>query len=570
MKAAWSAPRSCRALILLVVLVMIALLALLAASYAFLVQANINAVMANQERFQARMAAESGIQRVIVLLRKNPDDAEYSEDLSRWYDDPKEFQGGLVYGTEGKDKLASRREVDTTWDPKATAVWRYNLVASNLDDPTTIRYGITDECSRLDLNAATETQLRLLFQEVIPPDQEHEVDVDQLVDSLLDWRESGGSARPKGAKDQYYQSLTPPYRCKSAPFSTVEELLMVRGFTAWVVFGEDYNRNNLLDFNEDDGDASFPPDNADGRLFAGVAPFLTVWGREWNTSNGNRPRINLNLSDKEKLQELLEKDFDANIVNYIMSVRGAGKTFTSVMNLLPAPPPPEEEEESESTSQPGATTQPRTSQPTSASASENAEGDGEGLSDLQQSESASEKTPKVKLPTYQNLTDEEPPGTYETLPRILDLLTASPMPTFSGRINVSTAPREVLATIQELSDAEVEAIVAARREATGVEKATPAWLLTKGALSETKFRMLLDGADLLTPKAGGIITTKSSVYRAEALGYADHLGVVERINVAFEMRGPIAQVLYYRNLTGLGPAYNPHGVEQRGPTHRSN
>ncbi|MFH1417749.1 MAG: hypothetical protein ABII12_05610, partial [Planctomycetota bacterium] len=61
----------------------------------------------------------------------------------------------------------------------------------------------------------------------------------------------------------------------------------------------------------------------------------------------------------------------------------------------------------------------------------------------------------------------------------------------------------------------------------------------------------------------------SSVFRVETIGYADHVGVVERLNVVFELRGPIAQVLYHRNLTGLGPAYTPHGLERRGITDQS-
>jgi hypothetical protein len=32
------------------------------------------------------------------------------------------------------------------------------------------------------------------------------------------------------------------------------------------------------------------------------------------------------------------------------------------------------------------------------------------------------------------------------------------------------------------------------------------------------------------------------------------------------MRGPMPQVLYTRNLSSLGPAYRPHGIEQRGGT----
>ncbi len=183
--------------------------------------------------------------------------------------------------------------------------------------------------------------------------------------------------------------------------------------------------------------------------------------------------------------------------------------------------------------------------------------------DLDESESESENTRVVKVPVYENLTEEEPPADYDDLALILDRLTVDAMPVFSGRINVSTASPHVLATIEELTEEEVDAIVTARVELDGLEKATPAWLLTQNVLDEAKFRMLLEGKDLLDAKAGGIITTKSSVYRVEALGYADHLGVVERVNVVFEMRGPIAQVLYHRNLTGLGPAFTPHGIDKR-------
>src|SRR6185503_18301260 len=105
-----------------------------------------------------------------------------------------------------------------------------------------------------------------------------------------DWRENGPTPRPKGAKDEYYLSLNPPYRAKGAPFATVEELLLVKGFTGWIVFGEDYNRNGLLDPSENDGDATFPPDNSDGALFPGVAPFLTLWSRENNQSSDGRTR----------------------------------------------------------------------------------------------------------------------------------------------------------------------------------------------------------------------------------------------------------------------------------------
>ncbi len=548
-----------RGMILLVVLIMVVLLALLAASYTYKVHAHANTVLAEHYRFQARMAAESGIQRAIVLLRRNPEDPEYTDDLNQWFDNPEEFYGGIVYSIEdasGSETFREREETgadeDATYDSQAEAVWRYSFYARNYDEPDKVRYGLTDECSKLDLNRATEDQLRTLFEMVIPDDPDNDVDIDVLVDSLLDWRERGGGPRANGAKDSYYQTLKPPYRCKSAVFSTVEELLLVRGFTGWVLFGEDYNRNGLLDANERDDDDSFPPDDGNEELFAGIAPFLTVWSREMNTSNDNRPRINLNLQDLDKLQEKMEEYFDGNLISYVMDVRSSGASFNSVMNLIPAPPPPEEEEDVYEEELPPESTLEEGEETTSQPGIENGEESQGDLSDQEQTSDTSENVQAPSQPVYQNLTAEEPPGSYEDLPLILDRLTAQAVPVFSGRLNVSTAPREVLAMIEELTEEELDAIVAARPEAPGEELATPAWLLTQGVVDENKFRQILDK-----------ITTKSSVYSIESVGYADHLGVVERLSVVLEMRGPIAQVLYYRNLTGLGPAYTPHGVEER-------
>jgi len=550
-----------RGLILLVVLVMVALLALLAASYTFMVSAHLKTVIAQTDEFQARMAAEAGVQRAIVTLRETPGDVD------SWFDNPDAYHAALVLGQEGDVGSATfqQRSDARTYDASAKPAWRYTLYAPNFDDPKQTRYGITDECSRLDLNVATDQQLFQLFLQVIPPnsDQFQVAPIDDLVHSLLDWRSPGNKARPGGAKDDYYEALDPPYRAKSAPFSTVEELLLVRGFTAWVVFGEDYNQNGLLDPNEDDGDTSFPPDNGDGKLFRGVAPYLTVWSQDMDTTGTNSPRVNLNMQDLDKLQSRLqEAQISGDLINYIIGVRSGGARFNSVMNLIPAPPPPEpagnasDSQQNQATSQ--ATTQASGLGATSQPDNGNAGGGRGGLTDQNGANGRSENQGAGNVPTYRNLTDVEPPGTYDDLPVILDRLTVNPSPFFQGRINVSTAPREVLATIEGISPAEVDAMVAARKELRSEDKSTPAWLLTQGVLDENKFRQIL-------PR----ITTKASVYRVESVGYADHIGVISRIMMVIQMRGPIPQVLYYRNLDSLGVAYNPYGEERRALANRS-
>ncbi|MFQ5429015.1 MAG: hypothetical protein ACE5E1_01790 [Phycisphaerae bacterium] len=545
-----SGDRPRRALILVVVLIMIVLLSLLAAGYTFMVRAHLNTVIADMEQFQARMAAEAGAQRAIVALR------ETRGDVDSWFDNPEDYRAALVWGEEGDEGEAvfQTRSDARTYDSRAEPAWRFTLYAPNTDDPDTARYGFTDESARLDLNVATEAQIRRLFEMVIPDDPDNPVELDVLVDSLFDWRTRGTRPREHGAKDDYYLSLDPPYRCKSADFSTVEELLLVRGFTAWVVYGEDYNQNGLLDPNEDDGDVSFPPDDANGELFRGVAPYLTVWSMEMNTSGDNRPRIHLNLTSPEDLEEKLqEESFNGDLITYIIGIRSQGGTFPSVMNLLPAP---EADERDTGSDQPPVSTQPTGDAATSQPDNGNADGSGGGLTDQDGANGTSENQPSQ--PAWVNLTDEIPPGTEDDLPLILDRLTTDSPGQLRGRINVSTAPREVLAMIDELTEQELDALVETRKELPSAEKSTPAWLLTKGIVGKEKFYRIL-------PK----ITTKSSRYRIESVGYADHVGVISRIMMVIEMRGPIPQVLYYRNLDRLGPAYTPYGEERRGQNNRS-
>lgn len=75
---------------------------------------------------------------------------------------------------------------------------------------------------------------------------------------------------------------------------TVDQLALLAGFSLASLDGEDLNRNGVLDPNEDDGDASPPLDNADGRLDFGLREYLTVHSVERLTGDNGEPRINLN------------------------------------------------------------------------------------------------------------------------------------------------------------------------------------------------------------------------------------------------------------------------------------
>lgn len=96
----------------------------------------------------------------------------------------------------------------------------------------------------------------------------------------------------------------------SAPrlFTTPDELRLISGFTAELFDGEDANRNGVLDPNEDDGDASLPIDNGDGRLDRGLRDFITVYSLDPELSSAGEERFEVDDDDDlDDLEDVLEE-----------------------------------------------------------------------------------------------------------------------------------------------------------------------------------------------------------------------------------------------------------------------
>ena len=58
-----------------------------------------------------------------------------------------------------------------------------------------------------------------------------------IVDSIQDWRDPDNLHRFNGAEDDYYLSLPTPYRAKNADFESLDELLLVKGMTPEILYG---------------------------------------------------------------------------------------------------------------------------------------------------------------------------------------------------------------------------------------------------------------------------------------------------------------------------------------------
>jgi DNA uptake protein ComE-like DNA-binding protein len=144
-------------------------------------------------------------------------------------------------------------------------------------------FGLVDEASKLNLNTATRGMLEAL------PGMTPE-----LAEAIISWRRTASADSALGGNaDNTYARLDPPRLNKGAPFETVDELRLVYGATLEILFGEDINRNGVLDFNEDDGEQTAPRDNQDGQLLAGILEYVTVYSRQPNTRSDGSRRVNI-------------------------------------------------------------------------------------------------------------------------------------------------------------------------------------------------------------------------------------------------------------------------------------
>jgi general secretion pathway protein K len=92
---------------------------------------------------------------------------------------------------------------------------------------TPVLFRIEAESDRINLNTASASLLRALIVEVgAPPAQ-----ANRLAAAILDWRTSGGRARPGGAKAPEYQAAGKSYGPPGMAFRNVPELADVLGMT---------------------------------------------------------------------------------------------------------------------------------------------------------------------------------------------------------------------------------------------------------------------------------------------------------------------------------------------------
>ena len=195
----------------MMVLWVLTILMVIVFSFSYLVRTETFSSRAFKEGWEIKFLAEAGIERAIMELfyRKQTPPNLGEEELESWRIDGTEQVGTLGGG-----------------------YYRVRLV---------------DESGKIDLNLAPEVILRNLINSLNLPGEDKDLLVNTLVDSILDWRDPDDFHRLQGAESDYYQSLPHPYKAKNGNFDTVEELILVKGVTPEILYGND-QKPGLVDF----------------------------------------------------------------------------------------------------------------------------------------------------------------------------------------------------------------------------------------------------------------------------------------------------------------------------------
>ncbi len=196
------------------------------------------------------------------------------------------------------------------------------IVPGRTDSGAKVDFGVFNESGKLNLNGlafdlanAEASRMRLMQLPRMTP---------QIADAILDWIDPDDSPRASGAERNWYSAARAPRLPAQRPLKELSELLMVRGVTVDLLFGEDTNGNGWLDDSEDDGAVTPPLDNADGHLDRGWSEYLTVVGAESNYRQADQLKVYLNDSNLVRLYDQLLPELGPAATAFIVALRLEG------------------------------------------------------------------------------------------------------------------------------------------------------------------------------------------------------------------------------------------------------
>jgi len=348
---------------------------------------------------------------------------------------------------------------------------------------------VIDEASKLNVNTVTKEQLMSL-----------EYMTEEIADAIIDWRDKDDNAGAGGAEEGYYQNLPFGYSIRNGPFGTIRELLRVKGVTQELLYGEDTNFNGKLDFNERDGEDSWPADNGDDKLDKGWIAYLSCYSSGRNVDAYGNQKVNINKAQEGQLRRSL--NISRGQAKWIVDNRKKDG-YKSIADLISDNSPKES-----------------------------------GGNDSSNSSSNSNSNNNSGRNSRNDRVQAEPLD-METFRRIADQITTRDEKQIPGLVNINTASREVLKALLG-GDKSAESLaddIIAYRGGLGMGMSSIADVLDVRSMKVDKFK-----------KIANLITVGSDVFTVRCLAVAESEQIVKttlRTEAVVDRSAEPVSILYW-------------------------
>lgn len=304
---------------------------------------------------------------------------------------------------------------------------------------------------------------------------------EDLVNAILDWRDEDSTPRTNGAEDEAYASRG--YKAKNAPFETVEELLLVRDFTRDLLYGTG-ETGPLGEANSSigtDQSRSFMSDLATTRgLFDDLTAYSAEAASSSSSTGGSQQKINVNDTNaRTRLRQLLRDQLGASRGDQIANSIGRNDQYVDVFHFYF----------------------------------------------------------QVRLTVDEF--DKIGPSITASAPSQQQQQSTTPA---RGKVNIFTAPREVLACLGDLDDNDVDTLISARQSIDPADQSL-SWIV--------------EALDRKAIGLGNAITTSSSRFSADILAVSGNGRAYQRVRIVVDTSGTAPQVIYRRDLTQNGWPMDP-------------
>jgi hypothetical protein len=315
----------------------------------------------------------------------------------------------------------------------------------------------------------------------------------ETASAIIDWRdEDDTSEQHGGGESDYYLSLPDGYYAKNAPFETVEELLQIRGVLPELLYGTGSQRPLGM---ETTMTSSGLTDSQDQWLERGLYDLLTIYGKESATAPDGTQKVLLSdAAQRTQLRQLLETQLGDSRGDEIANAVGNG-TLVDIFDLY-----------------------------------------------FRGKMTATELSKIEPYITTVAATSTTGTGSTSGSTGTTDTSTASTA-VLTGRINVNQAPREVLMTLDNLSEGDVESLVSQRRSLDPADPYNVAWV-----------------AEALGQKSVGLgnrITGRSYQYSALILAVSGNGRAFKQVRIVIDLTGTTPVIVYRKDLTDRGWPMEP-------------